>query len=57
MSATVLHPREQAGGFWVCPSCSTLNLPDATICERPRCGEPKPPHVEQPADRAASEAA
>lgn len=56
MSASLLSPREQAGGFWVCPKCGVLNLPAATQCERTRCLEPRPPVVEPAAEREGADA-
>lgn len=54
MAATSVHPLEQAGGYWTCPGCGDLNLPDAGMCQR--CGEEKPQRVERVAEQEGAAA-
>lgn len=56
MSASVIHPREQAGGYWSCQNCGLLNLPYARACENQRCGERRPPAVERGGERQGAAA-
>ena len=55
MTATVIHPRDVAGGYWSCSCCGRLNLPFERTCER--CREQKPPRPAERAEQPAAESA